>query len=230
MAMTALELNKIHNIDCFDFFNECQDMCFDVVFTSPPYNSKRFQKYAQFKDYYKNYFTFIKQVIDESLRVAKKYVILNLQANYYNKKDVYKIIGEYSDKIQRIVVWSKPNPAPSSLRHRLTNSYEFFLILSKKTVLCNSVFLRDIFECPVNAHRVHGHCAAMNKTVCEFFIKEFTNPKDIVFDPFMGTGTTAVVCAENDRFFVGTEIVKDYCDYANERVEKNESNCRKEKE
>lgn len=132
--------NNIYNMDCFEFFEQCKDKYFDVVFTSPPYNSKRFPKYTNFIDNYKNYFEFIKRVIDESMRVAKKYVILNLQANYYNKKEVYKIIGEYSDIIQRIVIWSKPNPAPSSLRHRLTNSYEFFLILSKDTVQCNSVF------------------------------------------------------------------------------------------
>lgn len=219
--------NIIYNVDCFEYFEQCQDKCFDVVFTSPPYNSKRFPKYTKFADNYKNYFEFIKQVIDESMRVARKYVILNLQANYYNKKDVYKIIGEYSDKIQRIVIWSKPNPAPSSLRHRLTNSYEFFLILSKDTVQCNSVFLRDIIEYPVNTSRTNGHSAVMKKEVCEFFIKEFTSPDDKVFDPFVGVGTTAVVCAENNRNFIGTEIVKEYCDYAEERVKGNGRNLSK---
>lgn len=62
----------------------------------------------------------------------------------------------------------------------------------------------------------------MKKEVCEFFIKEFTMPYDRVFDPFVGMGTTAVVCAENSRNFVGTEIVKEYCDYAEERIKKNE--------
>ena len=216
-----IEQNTIYNCDCFDLFNDMLPKSVDVVFTSPPYNSKRFKKYGGFEDNYKNYFSFISRVIDESLRVSKKYVIINLQANYYNKKDVYKIIGKYSEKIQRIVVWAKSNPAPSSLRNRLTNAYEYFLILSTdSTVTINSVFAKDIIEYPVNTQKINGHSAVMNKNVCEWFIKEFTKPQEIIFDPFMGAGTTAVVCVEQGRMYLGSEIVKEYCDFANERVNK----------
>ncbi len=213
--------STIYNCDCFDLFEKLEDKSVNVVFTSPPYNSQRFKKYDKFSDNYKDYFSFLKSVINECLRVSEKYVILNLQTNYYNKRDVYKIIGEYSDKIQRIVLWVKPNPAPSSLRNRLTNTYEYFLILTNgNTVKCNSIFLKDVIEYPVNAGKSSEHKAAMNKDVCAFFVKEFTNAKDIIFDPFMGTGTTAIVCAENGRRYIGAEIVKEYCDIANERISK----------
>ncbi len=214
-----MELNKIYNMDCFELFESMPDDYVDIVFTSPPYNSIRHTKYEHFEDKYKNYHTFLVDVVKECLRVAKKYVILNVQANYYNKTDVYKFIGDFSKNIQRIVIWNKTNPTPSSLRNRLTNSYEFFFILSKKeTVKCNSVFLKDVITFPINSEKVKGHSAVMNKDVCELFIKEFTQENEIVFDPFSGTGTTAIVCKENNRKYIGTEIEKTYYDYSISRI------------
>lgn len=212
-------MNKVYNVDCFELFEKMQDNSVDCVFTSPPYNSKRFSKYESFDDNYNDYFAFLKNFILQSLRVSKKYVIVNIQTNYYNKVDVYKIIGEFAKEIQRIVIWNKTNPAPSSLQHRLTNAYEFFIILSKKeTVKCNSHFMRDVVTFPVNTKRVSGHFAIMNKNVCELFIREFTKENDIVFDPFMGSGTTAIVCKENKRQFIGSEIERDYYNIAIERI------------
>lgn len=51
-------------------------------------------------------------------------------------------------------------------------------------------------------------------------ILSWTNPKDIVFDPFMGSGTTAVESTELGRKFIGTELSIDYCDIANKRLSK----------
>jgi len=43
-----------------------------------------------------------------------------------------------------------------------------------------------------------------------WFIKLFTNPNDIVLDPFMGSGTTAIACKNLNRHYVGMEINKKY--------------------
>ena len=41
---------------------------------------------------------------------------------------------------------------------------------------------------------------------------------DLVFDPFCGSGTTAVASKELDRFFVGAELEREYCELAGRRV------------
>jgi len=46
-----------------------------------------------------------------------------------------------------------------------------------------------------------------------------SNPKDLVLDPFMGSGTTAFVCLELGRKFIGFEINPEYYKIANERLE-----------
>jgi len=46
----------------------------------------------------------------------------------------------------------------------------------------------------------------------------FTNEYDIVFDPFMGSGTTFESCIRNNRFCVGFEILPEYCEIAKTRI------------
>jgi DNA modification methylase len=51
-----------------------------------------------------------------------------------------------------------------------------------------------------------------------WFIKLFTEPGDIVLDPFMGSGTTAIACIRNDRRYIGIELVEAYVRLAEERI------------
>ena len=63
-----------------------------------------------------------------------------------------------------------------------------------------------------------GHSAAFPVELPAWFIKLFTQPGDVVLDPFMGSGTTAVAAQDLGRDFVGVEIKEDYCEIAQERL------------
>ncbi|KKR78860.1 MAG: hypothetical protein UU24_C0023G0007 [Candidatus Nomurabacteria bacterium GW2011_GWA2_40_9] len=56
--------------------------------------------------------------------------------------------------------------------------------------------------------------------IIERIIKASCPKGGVVFDPFMGTGTTAVACIANNRQYVGFEINKDYCEIITERIKK----------
>ena len=56
------------------------------------------------------------------------------------------------------------------------------------------------------------HSAAFPKSLPEWFIKLFTQPNDVVLDPFSGSGTTLSVAHNLNRHVIGIEIVKEYCD------------------
>ena len=49
-------------------------------------------------------------------------------------------------------------------------------------------------------------------------LNNFSKPNDIIYDPFMGTGTTAVVAKKLNRRFIGSEILKDYCKTSEKRL------------
>ena len=56
--------------------------------------------------------------------------------------------------------------------------------------------------------------------ILKHIINIASDPNDIVFDPFMGVGSTGVACAELGRRFVGCEIDKIYFKAAKERIDK----------
>lgn len=63
-----------------------------------------------------------------------------------------------------------------------------------------------------------NHSAAFPIDLPSWFIKLFTQSTDLVLDPFMGSGTTAIACKALARHFIGIEINSEYCDIANERL------------
>ena len=65
-----------------------------------------------------------------------------------------------------------------------------------------------------------NHSAAFPVSLPEWFIKLFTKKNDIVLDPFMGSGTTAVAAVKLNRHFIGIEIEEEYCRHAVKRIER----------
>tara|TARA_B100000214_G_C23969256_1_gene629264 strand:+ start:302 stop:994 length:693 start_codon:yes stop_codon:yes gene_type:complete len=221
---------KIYNNNCLDILKNFSDKSIDYVFTSPPYNIKRtkgnkYHKYdfEKFQDNQKNYFEWCVNVIDELLRVTKNHIFWNVQANYYNKKDVHKLIGHYSNKIQQNFIWHKPaNYIPSSQKYYVSNVYEYILgITNQKYIKSNKIFIKNHLDINGYSKNRGKFNAVMNPEVSDFFIKNFTKKNEIVLDPFMGTGTTGMSCIKYQRKFIGIELVEDYYNYAKDRFKNN---------
>ena len=64
------------------------------------------------------------------------------------------------------------------------------------------------------------HPAPFPEQLAQDHIISWSSEGDIVLDPFMGSGTTAIACINTGRNFVGFELDKHYCDIANERIQK----------
>ena len=215
-----MEIDYIKRGDCIKYMkNELPDNSVDVVFTSPPYNRLRNDTYDYYDENLVDYFKLLTDFTDESLRVAKDKVIVNLQQNYYNKVEVYKYFGRYSQNIAGVVIWNKTNPKPvrnyckEDNTRSITNSFEYFIVLTKdgKKFRCygdENTF--NYITTSVNTSPNSNHRAVMHKGVCEWFIEKFTKEGDVVLDPFLGTGTTAVCAIEKDRHYIGYEISEEY--------------------
>ena len=65
------------------------------------------------------------------------------------------------------------------------------------------------------------HPAQFPMDMIERVIKGFSNPGDLVMDPFIGSGTTAEVALKYKRKVIGFEIKKEYCDLIVDRIERN---------
>ena len=64
-----------------------------------------------------------------------------------------------------------------------------------------------------------GHSASFPISLPMWFIKLFTQEGDLVLDPFIGAGTTALACIKLNRHYVGIEMMEKYCNLAVEAVE-----------
>jgi len=210
-----MKTNIIYNENCLDTFKKMGDNSVDIVFTSPPYNRKRNDKYEFYNDQIVDYFGFLKEVVEQSIRVSKGNVYFNIMKNYYNKSDVFKLIGEFSDKIYDIFIWEKTNPLPSSGK-AITNAYEFILVFGD-SLKSNKTYTKNHLKTSV-AKMKKQHKAMMHPDVVKFFLENFTSQGDIVYDPFMGCGTTAFVACKMKRQYIGSEIMKEYCDISYERI------------
>jgi DNA modification methylase len=219
-----LELNKIYCGNCFDLFCNLEDNSVDFVFTSPPYNRKRNDKYTYYNDAVVDYFEFLDAIVVEGMRVAKNHLFLNIQATYYNRQDVYKLIGKYSGVIQNIIVWGKDNPMPSS-GDSLTNAYEFFIVFGDSPLKSNYTYTKNLVITSVNSKMPPEHKAVMHQEVSDWFMENFTSPNDIVLDPFMGSGTTGISCKKLGRNYIGFELSAEYCLLSETRIGGVNNNC-----
>lgn len=192
----------------------------DFCFTSPPYNRARNDKYNNYSDDKDDYYTFLKEVIDKNLTIGR-YLFLNIQKNYYNKQDVFKLIGDYKDKIIDIICWTKSNPMPAS-GYNITNSWEFIFVMSnsEKTIKAKKTYTKNHIETSVYSENPYKkiHRAVMKPDVVDWFVDRFTEENDTILDCFMGVGTTGVSCLQHNRNFIGIELDETYYDIARNRI------------
>ncbi len=81
-------------------------------------------------------------------------------------------------------------------------------------------FLDNLIENPICMGKERTrHKTQKPLKVCIPFIEISSNPGDLILDPFMGAGTTAIAALHTGRRFVGYEIDKDYCHLIEKRVE-----------
>lgn len=73
---------------------------------------------------------------------------------------------------------------------------------------------------PAKSPKERLHPAPFPEQLAQDHILSWSNEGDIVLDPFMGSGTTAIACINTNRNYIGFELDKHYCDIANERVQK----------
>lgn len=77
---------------------------------------------------------------------------------------------------------------------------------------------RDVVTTPVESLKNCPHPAIYPVRIVEEFIKLLTQKGDVVLDPFVGSGSTAVAALQNERVYIGFDISDEYCSYARRRL------------
>ena len=121
------------------------------------------------------------------------------------------------------VIWEKPNPIPTYSPDRRYPVYEyiFHFVRSRKyyfnlDLAKTKGHHRDVIRSGIEPFGKHQ--ASYPLSLITPFIETTSKPNDLVLDPFMGSGTTAVACIHLGRNYLGFEINPEYCEHANNRI------------
>jgi site-specific DNA-methyltransferase (adenine-specific)/modification methylase len=232
--MNNLELNKIYCESNLETMLRMQDKSVDYVLTSPPYNvgknglNGEGKKYNGFNDISSEYYQEQKTLISELLRITKKHIFYNTQMLANNKIDFLNLLGFFSDKIKDIIIWEK-NPIPHIEAGIFNSAFEFIIIFSNdypnKKKFYDANFKQGTQSNVFKIKNSHSnpfsdvHKAIMPLDIPRYFMQNFGKEQDLWFDPYMGTGTTAVAAIMENKKFIGSEISQEYIDLANKRIE-----------
>ena len=128
--------------------------------------------------------------------------------------------------LKEIIIWDKGNAQPAMSSGVLNRQSELILVFDSQNGIVrkfNKCFfergtLNDIWKIKRGKKISKLHGATFPEELVERIIKYFSLENDIIYDPFMGTGTTAVVCKKLKRKYIGSEINSKYYDIIQDRL------------
>ena len=242
-----MEINKIYNEKCLDTMRRMPDNFVDLTITSPPYNMKlrihngeyedigtspsanadNRTKYSGFGDNLpiEDFYKLHSEIVRELIRVSK-ITFYNISIVAGSKRAFFKIIGEYSDFVKEIIIWDKKHGIPSIGPGVLNRQSELIIVFDNSTAI-NRTFskcnfdrgtMSDTWAIARERSKSKNHGAVFPEELVQKIIENFSDEGDLIYDPFMGTGTTGNVASLYKRNYIGSEISKNYCKVAEERI------------
>ena len=161
---------------------------------------------------------------DEFIRILKPTGNLFIFTSYNQIGRWYNCLDHKFDT-SNFMVWHKTNPAPKIFKAGFLNSCEMIFTCWNKKHTWNFISqseMHNFIESPIcmRPERLSHpkHPAQKPVSILKKMIEIATNENDIIFDPFMGVGSTGVAALSLDRRFIGIEIDEDYFNAAKERI------------
>ncbi len=171
------------------------------------------------------YDAFTRDWIGECQRILNKDGTLWVIGSYHNIFRIGTILQDFGFWILNDVIWRKSNPMPNFRGRRFTNAHETMIWAARgKTSrykfnyqamksLNEDLQMRSDWTIPLctgperlrNAHGLKLHPTQKPEALLHRVILAATAPGDIILDPFLGSGTTAVVAKRLHRHFIGIE-------------------------
>ena len=231
-------MNKIYNESCVQGLKKLKDKSIDLIFTDPPYFQYRAKNILNLKNHkdvitsfdFDNYnseekfLLFIESVLIECFRVSKEGASAYLFCSDDFVSYINRIIEKVGFNFRKVIHWHKTNPFPAIYTRKMfSNSMEMIIHFSKgtpKTWNHKSVNkMHNFIETPICMGKERkNHKTQKPLKVCIPFIEISSNKNDLVLDPFMGSGTTAIACLKTNRRYIGFEKNIDYCKISEERI------------
>ena len=208
-----------------------------ITFTSPPYNAgkegwlgsseSKYEGDADDSDW-RDYSQFLSEFTRNHLSRCC-YLFINIQMLRGNKLALIDFMHTFMFNIADIIVWDKENAQPAMAENILNSQFEFILILIEEVPANRKVGTKNFRGTISNVYKgspqrtndyAGVHSATFPMHLPEFIIGSFTAEGDVVFDPFLGTGTTLIACEQMGRVCYGMELNPSFLELSIQRWEK----------
>jgi len=227
-------------MDALEFLRQIPDGSVDLVVTDPPYNI------SQKNDLKINGRIIKKNFGEWDFNFNPVPILAELRRVLKSNGQIYVFCGtaqipiymrEFIEKwfFRNLLVWYKTNPPPrlSKTNYLFANEYIIYAIkekgkpslstfnFSSQTTMHNA-FVSGALQGKERLKGTDGiaiHPTQKPLAILKKLISVSSNEGDVVLDPFMGIGSTAVACKELKRNFIGCEINREYVDWANKRLD-----------
>ena len=203
-------MKKLYIEDCLETLK--RDLTYDYVVTSPP-DFDELDKAIDFsyEDFIKSFATKLNPVGNfVSICISDRKSGGQIISKHSIVIDVFKTLGYilHSHKI-----WVKSTGVND---YRI--NYQHIMTFSRKGAKRKPVadFKPDVFI--VNQSKYKNYTYGMPVRIIELLVNNYTDKDNIVYDPFMGSGTTAEACENTRRRWIGSEIDKKYGELIKERM------------
>ena len=232
--------------DCVELMRMMPPSCVDVVFADPPYRLsgggvtvKSGRIASVDKGSWDRSMGFDRdhewnlRWLKSARRILKPDATLWVSGTHHIIFSLGFALQSLNFKIINQIAWHKPDPPPNALHTAFTHAHETLLWASKSTgsrhtfnfELVNSAnpasqlsSVWRIPSVPKSEKRLGYHPTQKPLRLIRRALLASTREGDLVFDPFCGSGTTAVAAKELNRTFVGAELEEEFVRLAGRRI------------
>lgn len=229
-----LELNQVYNMDCLSGIEQMlkQGIYADLIVTDPPYFIKSTRAGGK-SELARSIQPMNDELQNGNLTVGIDDTYLQAMWDVMRTPNIYvwcngAQIPQYIDFFVKkhkckmdIIVWHKTNATPLFCNKYLSDKE--YCLYFRRGAYCQPQSYKTattVYELPINAKdkRLYGHPTIKPLPIIRNLVANSSKQGQLVLDPFMGSGTTAVACKEQGRNFIGFEINPDYTETCAKRL------------
>ncbi|MBQ4818899.1 site-specific DNA-methyltransferase [Aquimarina sp. MMG016] len=225
--------HQIFQKDYSEFLQGLDKKSVDLILTDPPYTISRKTGFSSVKKGVKRFSVNMEfgdwdvEQIDLDQLSKDMYGVLRDGGTAIVWYDLWKIshlseaMIKAGFKMIRMVIWEKTNPVPLNMKSTyLSNCREVAVMGVKKgKPTFHGSYDNGIYSYPIPRHKGKRlHPTQKPLDLFREIVKKHSNPGDLVVDPFLGSGTTAIAALETGRQFQGCDISEQYANISKERV------------
>ena len=199
--------------------NRMDDCSVDIIVADPPYgmsyrSNHRKERYEAIAG--DDSLEWVEPWAKESYRVLSEDSHMYVFCSFH-KVDIFKQSIQRHFTVKNVLIWEKNNTSMGDLEGDYAPKYEMILFCAKGRRKLNGRRDSNILKYKRTGNKLHP--TQKPEDLIRYLIIKSTNKEEIVYDPFMGSGTTAAASYNTERFYIGSEIDKKYYETSIERLD-----------